>query len=68
MKSHKPSKPDSKKLQYISTMKITADFCQSKFREAEGLEAIFWRVDHGSTGKQEVKSGGSQDAPVTFLQ
>lgn len=47
-------------------MKITADFCQSKFREAEGLEAIFWRVDHGSTGKQEMKSGGSQDAPVTL--
>lgn len=49
-------------------MKITADFCQSKFREAEGFEAIFWWADHGPTGQQEMKTGGSQEATATFLQ
>lgn len=54
---------------YISgNVKIIADFCPSNFREAEGSEAIFWWVGHGCHGEQEMKTRGSQDAILIFLQ
>lgn len=66
--SHNSSKLNTHRLQEISNTKIIVDFFQSHFRASEGWEAIFWWVDHGWKGEQDIRNKGSHQTILIFQQ